>query len=232
MPIPVPPPHPSDRHAARRRLGVNDATCVVLTGFDFRSSSARKNPEAAIAAYIAATPDDGRARLVIKASGANETDARLQALRSLASERSDITIIAERLSSEELSDLLAGADVLISLHRAEGFGLWLAEAMRAGKPVIATGWSGNMQFMDDRSAALVPYSMTPIVDPDGPYASEQGCWAEPDVGAAASCLERLIGDPAARAALGARGAKGAAALDRAYERSRLSPAFLAALATD
>ncbi len=102
---------------------------------------------------------------------------------------------------------------MLSLHRAEGFGLVPAEAMLLGVPVVATGWSGNMDFMDADSAALVPYTLVPARDPRGVFEAEGAEWAEPDIAAAAARLARLADDPAERAALGARG--------RATARARL-----------
>ncbi len=107
----------------------------------------------------------------------------------------------------------AAADIVLSLHRSEGFGLVLAEAMRLGKPVVATGWSGNMDFMDESSAMLVPYRLIEARDPRGVYQAPGAMWAEPDIAAAASMLRRLADDAGLRAALGARGRAAAARLD-------------------
>ena len=92
---------------------------------------------------------------------------------------------------------------MLSLHRAEGFGLVLAEAMLLGKPVIATGWSGNMGFMDAASAATVGYRLVPVEDARQVY--RDSYWAEPDVADAAAHLRRLADDAETRAAMGARG---------------------------
>src|SRR5262249_38782466 len=107
-----------------------------------------------------------------------------------------------------------GADVLVSLHRAEGFGLTPAEAMALGTPVVATGWSGVMDFMDADSAILVPSTPTPVKDPQGIYPAGQS-WAEPDVAAAAAGLRGLRDAPDLRRALAGAG--------RARVRERLSP---------
>ena len=96
--------------------------------------------------------------------------------------------------------LMASVDVVISLHRSEGFGLFLAEAMCLGKPVVATGWSGNMDFMDEKSAGLVRYCLVRGGVEAGPYAGGQ--WAEPDVDHAAQLIGRLIREPEHRAAMG------------------------------
>ena len=108
--------------------------------------------------------------------------------------------------------LTACADIVLSLHRSEGFGLVPAEAMLLGRPVVATAWSGNMDFMDDSSAALVGYHLTPARDPRGVFEAPGAMWAEPDIAEAAGHLTRLAGDPAARATLAERGQV------RAFER--------------
>jgi glycosyltransferase involved in cell wall biosynthesis len=95
------------------------------------------------------------------------------------------------------------SDIVLSLHRSEGFGLGLAEAMLLRKPVIATGWSGNMTFMNKESAALVDYRLIPAHDRRDVYFGAS--WADPDQAVAAAHLRRLADDASARTALGARG---------------------------
>ena len=97
------------------------------------------------------------------------------------------------------------ADLVLSLHRSEGFGLVPVEAMLLGRTVIATGWSGNMEFMDERSAALVRYRLVAAADPRGIYVVPGAVWAEPDVMHAAEWLRCLADDAPVRATLGAAG---------------------------
>jgi glycosyltransferase involved in cell wall biosynthesis len=97
--------------------------------------------------------------------------------------------------------LTACADIVLSLHRGEGFGLVLAEAMLLGKPVVATGWSGNTDFMDGSNAALVSYRLVPARDDRSVY---RGLWAEPDVAEAAVLLRGLADDASLRRDLGER----------------------------
>ncbi|HVH36382.1 MAG TPA: glycosyltransferase, partial [Tahibacter sp.] len=108
----------------------------------------------------------------------------------------------------------AACDVYLSLHRSEGFGLGLAECMALGRPVIATAYSGNLQFMDADNSCLVPYRLVPVNEGEYPDWRDQH-WAEPDVAAAAVQLRRLADDPAAVQRLGAAA--------RASLQQRLSP---------
>ena len=116
--------------------------------------------------------------------------------------------------------LTACADIVLSLHRSEGFGLVPAEGMLLGRAVVLTNWSGNTDFTDAETAALVPYRLVPAVDPRGVFQAPGAVWAEADVDAAAAHLRRLAADPASRIALGARAQVAA--------RQRLGPAPLAA----
>jgi glycosyltransferase involved in cell wall biosynthesis len=108
------------------------------------------------------------------------------------------------LSHQENQSLLDQCDILLSPHRSEGFGLHLAEAMARGKCVIATGWSGNLQFMSYECAALLPYTLVPLHDPAGVYPQMRGAfWAEPDLKAGAGALAELAADADKRRRMGA-----------------------------
>ncbi|PXA84626.1 glycosyl transferase family 1, partial [Caulobacter sp. D4A] len=150
----------------------------------------------------------GPALLVFKTVGAEAAPEAVATLRAAIGEADDVVLLTEAMSPRDKDGLVASCDILLSLHRAEGFGLFPAEAMAAGKAVVATGWSGNLDFMDAESAVLVPSRPTPVRDPQGLYAG--GDWAEPDLDFAARALARLIDDPAERAALGARARRAAA----------------------
>ena len=121
--------------------------------------------------------------------------------------------------------LIAACDIILSLHRAEGFGLILATAMLLNRPVIATGWSGNIAYMKKGCAALIAYLLVPATDPRGSYQMPHARWAEPDIEDAAARLRELSESPAKRMAMAQAG--------QAYAREVLGTApLLAALAAN
>lgn len=198
------------------------APFTVLSLFDASSSLARKNPEGALVAFRAAFGADTGARLVLKTQRLSEAGEAGERLRALA-EAPNVTILDATLDAAGLEALYADADVVLSLHRAEGFGLTLAEAMRRGIPVVATGWSGNADFLSDEVGVPVPWSLAPAEDPQRTYHHPHMRWAEPDVAVAAAALRRLRDDPALAARLGAAGAARAAAeWSAAAYRARLA----------
>ncbi len=170
--------------------------------FDFNSALARKNPEGAIAAWAQAFGDDPDAVLTLKTQNGAMFPDKLAALSAAAP--ANVRIVDEVWPYERVKGLIAGADVLVSLHRAEGFGLTPAEAMAMGTPVLATGWSGVMDFMDADSALLVSATQVKVKDPQGIYPAGQS-WADPDIEAAADGLRRLRDEPALRRRLAKAG---------------------------
>jgi glycosyltransferase involved in cell wall biosynthesis len=180
--------------------------------FDFHSSLARKNPDGAIEAFRRAFGDDPACEFTIKTQNGHRFPDLLAGLRAKAP--ANVRIVDEVWPYAEVQRLIAGADVLVSLHRAEGFGLTPAEAMAMGTPVLATGFSGVLDFLDETCAVMVPYRLVPVADPQGIYSGQS--WADPDIDAAAEGLARLRGDAWLRSTLAEAGRK------RVEER--LSPA--------
>lgn len=159
--------------------------------FDFNSSLARKNPVGALQAWFRAFGDDPDCELTLKTQNGALFPEILADLRDIAA--ANVRIVDEAWPYADVQSLIAGADVLISLHRAEGFGLTPAEAMALGTPVLATAWSGVLDFMDGDCALMVPATPIPVADPQGIYRGGQ-TWAEPDIAAAAAALVRLRQD--------------------------------------
>jgi glycosyltransferase involved in cell wall biosynthesis len=194
-------PHAVPVRAARRR----DASLpfTVLAMADCRSSLTRKNPAGALEAFIGAFGTSRAARLILKLNGAG-VDA---ALEERATAAPNVEIVRGFLDAGAMAALYRSADVLLSPHRAEGFGLPMLEAMAYGVPVVGTGWSGNLDFMDEGSSILLPFRLTRVSDAAGIYAGSH--WAEPDLSAAAAILRRLAEDQFYYAAM-ARAAHAAA----------------------
>lgn len=184
----------------------------AVTLFDFNSSSARKNPQGAMEAFRRAFGDDPACELTIKTQNGDRFPDLLGGMRVRAP--ANVRIVDEVWSYAEVQSLIAGADVLISLHRAEGFGLTPAEAMALGTPVLATAFSGVLDFLDETCAVMVPFRLTPVEDPQGIYHGQS--WAEPSLDAAAEGLKRLRGDAWLRTTLAEAGKRRVA--------ERLSPA--------
>ena len=160
--------------------------------FDFNSSLARKNPYGAISAWTGAFDYDPDCELTLKTQNGSLFPEALARLRDRAPP--NVRIIDESWPYADIQSLIAGADVLISLHRAEGFGLTLAEAMALGTPVLATAWSGVLDFMDEDCALMVPFTRTPVTDSQGIYRGRQ-TWAEPAFDVAVEKLVDLRQDP-------------------------------------
>jgi glycosyltransferase involved in cell wall biosynthesis len=204
----VPPPLAIARPRAsaldRVDFGLPADCVVVLVSFSLASSFARKNPLAAIRAFRAAFGDRVDRLLVLKIIDPGHHPADFKAILAAVAGATNIRLETRTLPAADSLALTRNADIVLSLHRSEGFGLVPAEAMFLGRVVVATGWSGNMDFMDADSAALVDYRLVPARDPRGVFEAPGAVWAEPDVDQAAAHLRRLAQDPAERAAMGAR----------------------------
>ncbi len=175
---------------------------VVLFCFDWLSVVERKNPVGLIEAYSAAFASEDGAHLVIKTINGSQRLSQLERLR-VNVDRPDVHVIDGAISPIELKAMIELSDCYVSLHRSEGFGLTMAEAMALGKPVVATAWSGNLDFMDSDVARLVPAELEPIPD-DVPVYGGIGSWASPDLDAAGRAIRALFDDPAEARALGHR----------------------------
>lgn len=181
----------ASRQGGRERLGVAPDEFVFLFIFDFNSHFARKNPLAVIHAFQRAFSKTGRVRLVLKCVNAKSDPANFERLKDAAG--SQVTIEEGYWSTPEMRDLLAACDAYVSLHRSEGTGLTISDAMALGKPVIATGWSGNMDFMSSFNSFPVDYHLVTIEENVGPYKAGE-MWAEPNVDQAAELMRQAFND--------------------------------------
>jgi len=194
FPFPLPVKEPFfTKKFDRKRLNIGSET-MFLFCFDLMSVMERKNPLGLIKAFSMAFKDGEGPKLVIKAVGGKHKLADLEKLKYLASKRKDIVIFDSYLSFEENAALIDACDCYVSLHRSEGFGLTMAEAMALGKPVIATKYSGNLDFMTVDNSFLVPFDRVHIPPGCDPYPTSM-FWAEPDLEAAAAHMRDVVEKP-------------------------------------
>jgi hypothetical protein len=194
------PTSEGSREDGRRRLGLRSDEFAFLFVFDFHSHLARKNPLAVVDAFRAAFRPSGRARLILKCVNGRSDPEGFAALSARA-DGAAVTLHDGYWPARHVRDLMAACDAYVSLHRSEGTGLTISDAMALGKPVIATGWSGNMDFMSVSNSLPVRFELTEIRDGVGPYRAG-GVWAEPSVAHAAELMRRVYEDPDAARALG------------------------------
>lgn len=181
-------------NVSRADLGLPADRFVFLFVYDFFSTAERKNPVGLIEAYSQAFGPDDSTVLVVKSINGDKRVADLERVRRAAEGRPDVIVRDEYLSSEHHSALLGLSDAYVSLHRSEGFGMDMAKAMGLGKPVIATGYSGNLEFMDDTTAYLVDYELEPVGPGCAPYPPDSR-WARPRLDHAAELMRRVVARP-------------------------------------
>lgn len=201
-PLALRPPHPAP--LGRAAFGLPPVALVTLCVFSLASSFARKNPLAAVAAHRAAFGERPDRILVIKVTDPDHFPADYARLQAACAGIVNIRIEARTLPRNELHALMAASDIVLSLHRSEGFGLVPAEAMLLERAVVTTDWSATAEFLDASVGVPVPVQLVPVEDARRVYTVPGAVWAEPDVAAAASALAQLAADPALRAALGTR----------------------------
>ena len=231
---------PADVPSDRERWGIPHDAIAFVTSFDILSDFQRKNPEAVIRAFHEAFPERADVRLVIKVNSTAESRAmfaeRLGAFLALAEDDSRIILVDEVLDYADVLSLYASCDVLVSLHRSEGLGLSLLEAMSLGKAVVTTAWSGNMDFTTPDNACLVGYDLIPV-DSDHPsYSADvvgtECVWADPHVSEAADHMRALASDAEYRQRLGRRAQSDVLEARTVYERGEVIEALKKAIAPD
>jgi glycosyltransferase involved in cell wall biosynthesis len=201
--VALPPPvHAASGNAAPFRLGVPEGFLFLFV-FDYSSTNQRKNPTGLIEAFRRAFAPGEGPQLLIKTINAPLLPLSQEEVLWAARDRPDIHVIDRSLTSEERDALIATCDCYVSLHRSEGFGLTMAEAMAAGKPVIGTAFSGNIDFMNPENSLLVDYKLT-RVGPEVQIYPADGVWAEPSIVHAAALMRRVVDDPHGAARIGAR----------------------------
>jgi glycosyltransferase involved in cell wall biosynthesis len=175
-----------------------------LVMFDYLSVIDRKNPFAAIEAFKAAFSRDESVRLVIKTINGHQKFIDRERLLHAIGDEPRIQLIEDYLTSDQVTELVCGAVAFVSLHRSEGYGLTCADAMGLRVPVIATAYSGNMDFMNESNSLLVPYSLVPV-DASVQVYPTTTVWAEADVSVAAQHMQKLFFDPSTGRSIGDQG---------------------------
>ncbi|WP_158879955.1 glycosyltransferase [Amycolatopsis anabasis] len=190
IPVPVLDPGPVTRPP--REPG---APARFLFAFDFNSTGGRKNPWGVVTAFRRAFPGRDDVRLTIKATNGHLHTAAAERLRRAIGDDPRIELLDRYLGVDELAALYETSDAYVSLHRSEGFGLTVAEAMVRGLAVIATDYSSTTEFFTADCGWPIPYTMTEVGPGWVPY-QQEAVWAEPDLDAAARALREVADDPA------------------------------------
>lgn len=202
-------PHPiADRIAHpvqnidRASLGLPENKIIILVSFNLSSSFVRKNPLGAILAFLKACEHDRNVCLVLKITYSEYYHEDMAKIMSAIQGHDNIIVNTNLLSAAENQALFYYADIVLSLHRSEGFGLVPAEAMLCGKPVVSTDWSATAEFIDHSCGVPVDYDLIPVQDPRDVYQLANAYWAEPNCDVAAQKVNKLVKNPDYRFALG------------------------------
>jgi len=190
---------------ARCRLSLPSDAFLFLSVFDTNSYMSRKNPEAVVRAFCDAFPERSHSspRLIFKCHGKGGRGARFDDFCEMIAKDDRIILIDEVFSADAMALLFAACDACVSLHRSEGYGLNLAQAMACGKLVIATGFSGNIDFMTDQNSMLIPFTMKAVGE--GEYICGTGqWWAEPSHVACVEAMRLAVDQPTVAAKLAHR----------------------------
>jgi glycosyltransferase involved in cell wall biosynthesis/2-polyprenyl-3-methyl-5-hydroxy-6-metoxy-1,4-benzoquinol methylase len=193
----------STPQVTRLTLGLPERFTFLLL-FDFLSVVERKNPLGLIRAFTEAFSTDEGPVLVLKSINGDRALNELERVRAAIADRPDIIVMDGYCSTEETHALVGFCDCYASLHRSEGLGLTMAEAMALGKPVVATGYSGNLHFMNSDNSYLVDYAMCAVPAGCDPY-PEGAKWAAPDISQAAGFMREIYERPAVASLKGRRG---------------------------
>ncbi|MGD0931943.1 MAG: glycosyltransferase [Candidatus Korobacteraceae bacterium] len=184
----------------RTKSGLNPGTFVFLFMFDYYSYLERKNPLGLIKAFKHAFAGRQDVELVVKSAHGDAHKEQVDMVRK-ACAGANVRFLDRVLTRAATQELMMSADCYVSLHRSEGFGLTMAEAMMCGKPVIATGYSGNLDFMADADSFLVPFRTVAIDRTHGPYKAGYH-WADPDLDYACDLMRHVESNREAAAQVG------------------------------
>lgn len=173
------------------RAFAEDGTVRVLTIFDIASNFARKNPLATIDAFQQAFGKKSCANLTLKVNNFGLNPKLDALLENKIKGWENITLVTEHYNQQKLRELYHSTDIYISLHRSEGYGLTLREAMSYGLHVIGTQWSGNTDFMYGARCYGVSYTLVPVKDPQQNFTIPEARWADADSTHAAAIFQEI-----------------------------------------
>ncbi len=184
------PPPP----ASRSDFNLPSDKFLFFFAFDYLSFVDRKNPQAIVEAFRRAFRGSGKtysAALVLKTLNANLAPAKAQSFLDMLQDDPDVILIERTLAREETLGLIGACDAVVSLHRSEGLGLLVAEAMVLGKPVISTDYSATTELVTPRTGYPVDYTLVPVKEGEYPFAEGQ-VWADVDVDHAAWQMRQVF----------------------------------------
>ncbi|MDO8490176.1 MAG: glycosyltransferase [bacterium] len=188
---------------SKKRFNIEGDCFVFLTIFDYLSYFERKNPLAVVRAFKRAFQNGERVMLIVKTINDRYFQKEAEQLMQECLSDSRITLMKQCLEKRDMLPLMATADCYVSLHRSEGFGLTMAESMLMKKPIIATGYSGNLDFMNASNSYLVQYKRVKIRQSCGPYLEGME-WAEPDTEHAAELMSYVYNNQSDAISVGER----------------------------
>ena len=192
--------------ANRLQFQIPEDKFVFLFTFDFRSYFERKNPMGIIKAFCNAFQNSTQTHLVLHCHGSERFPHQKRELIQSTLRHHNIQVIDSVLTQVQSRSLIACCDSYVSLHRSEGFGITIAEAMLLKKPVIVTNYSGNTDFTTEENSFLVDHHLIPILKTVGPYI-KGNVWAEPSIEHAAQLMKVVFKEKSSAQAKAEKGSK-------------------------
>lgn len=207
MPLAVTVPNLDSSLYTKKHYGLPEDKFTFFFTFDAASYLDRKNPIAVVKAFKQAFPSKKeKVHLLLKTMNTDAAGPLWSALLKEVGNDPRITVMEKRLDRDEVLGLNLACDAFVSLHRSEGFGRCVAEAMAYGKPVITTNYSGTRDFAKEDTACVVDYKLVPVPDDAYPFWRDQ-VWAEPSINHATTLMRKLVNDKKFRDSMALAGQK-------------------------